>query len=304
MSTALPPLTALRAFEATVRLGSLTAAAAELHVTHGAVSRQIHALEAALGQPLLVKSGRHLQPTAAGRRLQDSATLAFDRLRQAWAELQPRAADGPLVLGCPGSVLARWMIPRLDALARDLPEITLHLAAVEGGVDPALPGLDALLVLGQAPWPADWEVHRLAGERIGPVFAPQAPDAAWLAASPPAALQGRPLLHTTSRPQAWPAWWAAQGLPAGSLVPGQGFTHLYYLLEAARSGLGVAIAPEELVRGDLADGRLLAPWGFVPTGGHWALCAHRRRHDPRLARLAGWLRGQLEEMPAAQPVTG
>ena len=298
MSAALPPLTALRAFEATVRLGSLSAAAAELHVTHGAVSRQLQALEAALGQPLLVKAGRHLQPTAAGLRLQQSASLAFAQLRQAWAELQPRPPGGALVLGCPGSVLARWMIPRLDALARDLPGLTLHLAAVEGEVDPALPGLDALLLLGQTPWPAAWQVHLLGSERIGPVFSPHCADAGLLAGAAPGALQSRPLLHTRSRPQAWPAWWQAQGLDPGQLLRGQGFTHLYYLLEAARSGLGVAIAPEELVREDLADGRLLAPWGFVPTGGQWALCWRRGHHDPRLPQLAQWLQLQLDPAQA------
>lgn len=298
MSAALPPLTALRAFEATVRLGSLSAAAAELHVTHGAVSRQLQALEAALGQPLLVKAGRHLQPTAAGLRLQQSASLAFAQLRQAWAELQPRPPGGALVLGCPGSVLARWMIPRLDALARDLPGLTLHLAAVEGEVDPALPGLDALLLLAQAPWPAAWQVHLLGSERIGPVFSPHCADAGLLAGAAPGALQSRPLLHTRSRPQAWPAWWQAQGLDPGQLLRGQGFTHLYYLLEAARSGLGVAIAPEELVREDLADGRLLAPWGFVPTCGQWALCWRRGHHDPRLPQLAQWLQLQLDPAQA------
>ena len=291
----LPPLTALRAFEATVRLGSLTAAAEELHVTHGAISRQLQSLETALGQPLLVKAGRHLQPTAAGRQLQHSASLAFGQLRQVWAELQPRPADGPLVLGCPGSVLARWMIPRLDALNRALPGLTLHLAAAEGPVDPSLPGLDALLVIGQAPWPANWDIHPLGNEVIGPVFSPHLPQAAALSASQATALLDQRVLHTTSRPQAWPAWLDAQQLPADQLQLGQGFDHLYYLLEAARSGLGIAIAPQELVADDLREGRLLAPWGFAPTGGQWVLCARQGNRDDRIRKLADWLTGQLSE---------
>lgn len=288
----LPPLTALRAFEAAVRLGSLTAAADELHVTHGAISRQLQALEAALGQPLMLKSGRHLQPTAAGRQLHRSTQVAFDQLRQTWAELQPRPAVGPLVLGCPGSVLARWMIPRLHALHRDLPDITLHLAAIDGEIDPALPGLDALLVIGQAPWPAGWRVHPLGDERIGPVFSPQLPQATTLRTAPASALLAAPLLHTTSRPQAWPAWLTAQQLDVDDLLLGQRFDHLYYLLEAARSGLGIAIAPKELVASDLQEGRLLAPWGFTPTGGHWVVCSRQQCVDPRIERLADWMRAQ------------
>ena len=130
MTQPLPPLTALRAFEATVRLGSVSAAAAELHVTHGAVSRQLQVLEQALGQPLLEKAGRRLSPTPAGQQLQQAATTAFNQLRQSWQALQRRPDDGPLVLGCSGSVLARWMIPRLGRLASDLPELRVHLAAL------------------------------------------------------------------------------------------------------------------------------------------------------------------------------
>lgn len=293
MPSPLPPLTALRAFEATVRLGSVSAAAAELHVTHGAVSRQLHTLEQALGQPLLEKVGRGLQPTPAGQQLQLATHAAFEQVRSTWAALQPRPADGPLVLGCPGSVLARWMIPRLETLKHDLPGLTLHLAAVEGELHPALPGLDAVLLLGQPPWPAHWHVDVLAAECIGPVFSPQLPQAASLAQAPPAQLLQLPLLHTTSRPQAWPTWLAAHGMPSAPPRLGQGFDHLYYLLEAAGAGLGVAIAPRQLVTADVANGRLLAPWGFTPTGGSWALCRRAGNPDRRIDALAHWLQQQL-----------
>jgi Transcriptional regulator len=101
------------------------------------------------------------------------------------------------------------------------------------------------------------------------------------------------VLHTTSRPQAWPSWLASQQLPVDELQLGAGFAHLYYLLEAAVAGLGVAIAPEPLVADDVASGRLLAPWGFAATGGQWALCTRHNHGDPRLDRLIAWLRRQL-----------
>ncbi len=293
MTQPLPPLTALRAFEATVRLGSVSAAAAELHVTHGAVSRQLQVLEQALGQRLLEKTGRRLSPTPAGQQLQQAATTAFNQLRQSWQALQRRPDDGPLVLGCPGSVLARWMIPRLGRLASDLPELRVHLAVLEGDLAPALEGLDAALLLGQPPWPANWQAHTLAEERIGPVFSPQLPGAATLRLAAPSAVLAQPVLHTTSRPQAWPSWLASQQLASTQLQLGAGFAHLYYLLEAAVAGLGVAIAPEPLVADDVASGRLLAPWGFAATGGQWALCTRHNHGDPRLDRLIAWLRRQL-----------
>ncbi len=292
---ALPPLTALRAFEAAARLGSVSRAADELHVTHGAVSRQIKALEAHLGLPLFEREGRGLRPTAAGLRLREAAGEAFATLRTGVRELR-RAAAGPraLVLGCPGSVLARWVIPRLDALARDLPALTLHLSAQEDGFDTALPGLDAALLIGQPPWPDTWRVHALARERIGPVLSPRHPEFAALSARPPAALLDQALLHTASRPQAWPDWAARSGLDPASLHQGAAFEHLYYLLEAAVAGLGVAIAPEPLVAADIAAGRLAAPWGFVDTDARWCLCTRAGDGDPRLDQLAGWLRRQLD----------
>ncbi|MCX7514826.1 LysR family transcriptional regulator [Frateuria hangzhouensis] len=291
----LPPLNALRAFEATSRLASVTAAAKELHVTHGAVSRQIRALEGALGQPLFVRQGRGLALTATGQQLRDSAGEAFAQLRDTWARLGRAASERPLVLGCPGSLLARWMIPRLERLRRDLPELRLHLSAQESAFEPGLRGLDAALLLAEPPWPGEWLVQELAPERIGPVLSPQCPAAARLQGRPPEALVGEPLLHTASRPQAWPQWAHAAGVAPGALRYGQGFEHLYYLLEAAVAGLGVAIAPQQLVADDLAAGRLRAPWGFMDTPASWVLATPRRVHDGRTDALAGWLREALDD---------
>lgn len=289
----LPPLNALRAFEATARLASVSRAARELHVTHGAISRQIRTLEQALGQPLFTRQGRGLALTAPGQQLRDGTGAAFEQLRETWARLGQTQAERPFVLGCPGSLLARWVIPRLDRLGRDLPSLRLHLSAQESPFEPALPGLDAALLLAEPPWPRDWQVHELATEQIGPVLSPRGPLAARLGGKPPRALVGEPLLHTTSRPQAWPQWANAAGIAPQRLRYGQGFDHLYYLLEAAVAGLGVAIAPMQLVADDLSSGRLSAPWGFVPTQGRWILAASSRARDGRIEALGAWLREAL-----------
>lgn len=137
------------------------------------------------------------------------------------------------------------------------------------------------------------QVFELAAERIGPVLSPRSPRFAELAQAPAGALLDEPLLHTVSRPQAWPQWARAQQLDATRLQLGQGFEHLYYLLEAAAAGLGVAIAPQQLVADDLAGGRLLAPWGFVETPARLALWVPARARDSRAERLAEWLRKEL-----------
>ncbi|HEV7271115.1 LysR family transcriptional regulator [Pseudoxanthomonas sp.] len=293
MSRPLPPLNALRAFEAAARLGSLSRAAGELHVTHGAVSRHVRTLEEALGRPLFVREGRGLALTADGLRLRDLAGDAFSALQSGWTAMQRDRQPSAFVLGCPGSLLARWVIPRLERLALDLPTLTVHLSAQEGGFDDALTGLDAALLVGEAPWPAGWDVHPLGPERIGPVVSPRFAGAATLAQAAPGALAGEHVLHTASRPQAWPRWFQTHGLDVSTLRLGAGFDHLTYLLEAAVAGLGVAIAPQELVQADLDSGRLLAPWGFVDTGGTWALCARRGNPDARIPALATWLRDRL-----------
>ena len=288
----LPSLHALRAFEAAARLGSMSLAARELHVTHGAVSRQIRSLEEALGQPLFLRQGRGIQVTSAGQSLQESCRAAFGQLREGWARLRREQAGAPLVLGCSGSVLARWVIPRLEHLRHALPGLTLHLAAQE---EPAsLAGVDAALLLEAPPWPASWQVYDLAPERIGPVLSPRHPEIERLRSLPASALCDEPLLYTASRPQAWPDWARVMGLPPDSMQQAQALPHLYFLLEAAAAGLGVAIAPQPLVADDLASGRLLAPWGFRETGGRWVL-ATPNAGDARLEALAAWARNQLGE---------
>jgi DNA-binding transcriptional LysR family regulator len=293
MSQDLPPLNALRAFEAAARLNSVSQAANELHVTHRAVSRQVRALEEHLGVALFSKEGGGLKLTDAGIRLRDVCAEAFGRLRSTCAELQQGQADAPFVLACPGSLLARWFIPRLDRLNRELPELRLQLSASEGELDPRRAGVDATLWFAEPPWPADMQVFELAGERIGPVLSPRYGRFAELHTAPAAALLGEPLLHTSSRPQAWPSWAASNGLDTSALRLGQGFEHLYYLLEAAAAGLGVAIAPQQLVADDLAAGRLVAPWGFVATPARLALWVPARRVGKRAQCLAEWLRGEL-----------
>ncbi|MCH4872359.1 LysR family transcriptional regulator [Pseudomonas sp. TMW22091] len=298
MSRDLPPLNALRAFEATARLGSVSLAADHLNVTHGAVSRQLKVLEEHLGVSLFVKEGRGLKLTEAGIRLRDASSEAFERLRNVCAEITQSHDDAPFVLGCSGSLLARWFIPRLGRLNADLPDLRLHLSAGEGDLDPRRPGLDALLVFAEPPWPADMQVYELASERIGPVISPRFARYEQLRKAPASALLEEPLLHTTSRPQAWPRWARQNALEPGDLKYGQGFEHLYYLLEAAVAGLGVAIAPEPLVAEDLKEGRLAAPWGFKETPAQLALWLPKRAADGRARQLAQWLKAELARSAA------
>ena len=294
MSQALPPLNALRAFEAAARLQSISQAAAELSVTHGAVSRQIRLLEDDLGVALFSKEGRGVKLTDAGVRLRDAAGEAFERLRSTCAELRQQTVDAPFVLGCPGSLLARWFIPRLDRLNRELPDLHLQLSASEGELDPRRPGLDATLVYAEPPWPADMQVYELATECIGPVLSPHHPNCAALRQAPPSVLFNEALLFTASRPQPWPAWARATGLDPAALRMGQGFEHLYFLLEAALAGLGVAIAPQQLVADDLRQGVCWRPGGLLKPGRD---CRCGCLHGARIEGQSDWPTGCASSWP-------
>lgn len=286
----LPSLNALHAFEAAARLGSISRAAVELHVTHGAVSRHIRALEEELGTALFQRQGRGLALTPAGQRLRDTSTLAFAQLRDACDALRHDVSEGPFVLGCPVSLLARWMIPRLEPLISDLPGLDLHLRPTEGPFDESLQGWDAAILAASPPWPTNWQVYPLARERVGPVVSPAFAREHRLVRSRPQALLKQPLLHTTSRPQAWEDWAGSTGLSAEKLHLGRGYPHLYHLIEAAVAGRGIAIAPEPLVADDLASGRLVAPWGFHDTASQWVLATPARLPAERAAALATWLK--------------
>lgn len=319
MSNLLPSLNALRAFDEVARQLSISRAAERLHVTHGAVSRQVRQLEEQLGVQLLRKAGRGIALTAQGEQLRAVTSLAFDQLEQGCEQLRRQAQNAPLVLSCSGSFLARWFIPRLDRLRQQCPGLDLHLTASEEAQWPLRTGIDAELRFAVPPWPAAAQVVELAPELIGPVLRPDLTVPGLQSAGlkvPPidgsgtdltegafslAQLAALPLLHTRSREQAWPIWFAAQGQPMPERQAtdrDQHFEHLNYMLEAALVGLGVAIAPAYLVEEDLRTGRLIAPWGFIETPARLGLWLPPGPLSSGVQQLVGWLQQALSGLPA------
>ncbi|HAA43913.1 MAG: LysR family transcriptional regulator TrpI [Halomonas sp. 54_146] len=294
MQHSLPPLSALRAFEATARLGSVTAAADELSVTHGAVSRQLKSLDAYFGVALFAKAGRGLVLTHHGERLQSGVGEAFTKLRDSCTLLKHEVEEAPFALACPGSLLARWLIPRLDRLNQALPELKLQVV-VSDSEQPGQPDTSATLAFFEPPWPDEGELITLMPEQICAVVSPRL--AAHTDPAKPETLFANKLLYTASRPQAWPQWAASKGLEQSeletALQQGQGFDHLYYLMEAAVAGLGVAIAPKLLVEDDLNSGRLVAPWGSIETPARLCLWLPKHANVRRSEALAAWLKEAL-----------
>lgn len=282
----LPSLNALRFFDSAARHLSFTLAAQELCVTHSAVSQQIRQLETWLGSALFERRAGGVHLTAAGQSLQRTAQEAFDLLEHRCDELKRGTQPAGLTLGAPASFLSNWLIPRLDHFESRHPDVQVRL---QTAADPALLNtqhVDALILAGHA-WPHEWAVTPLFPETTGPVCAP-----AWASRlQRPADVLDAPLLHTSSRPDAWKDWAKRQGIALAARHPVREFDHLGHMLEAAAAGLGIAIAPAVLVESDLHRGRLAAPLGFVDSGAWFSLCAQetKARANPALARLRDWL---------------
>ncbi|MGZ3274396.1 MAG: LysR substrate-binding domain-containing protein [Caulobacteraceae bacterium] len=289
---ALPPLNALRAFEAFGRHGKMTSAADELFVTHGAVSRQIRQLEEWLGYPLTEGPKTQLRLTAQAQRLLGAATTAFDLIQEAAA---PAAAgEREVRLACYGTLAIRWLIPRLPDFVERHPDVRLQLREIAGGLDfEDLEDVDAAIQL-RTTHPAGQDQTVICGNWHGPVLSPQR----WAALGEDRErLLREPRLHTHTWVQGWENWSRAAGvaLPAG--VVERSFDHFSHALEAAAAGLGVATAPWIFVADDVTAGRLVAPLGFVAEPGRTVLVRSRSRTNPALQRLAAWLAEQGQRMP-------
>lgn len=269
----LPPLNALRMFEAAARSLNFSVAAAELCVTHSAVSHQMRALEDWFGRPLFVRHASGVRLTEAGERLQQSAAQAFSQLEARCGELLQHGAGSELVLGAPASFLANWLIPRLTVFEAAAPGLHLRLQTRGDFSELASGRIDALILSGAPPWPREVLATALIEERIGPVCAPDWAQRPRQMSEVP----GLPRLRTTSRPEAWADWAAAVGVAPDEVAAGRAFDHLALMLEAAASGLGLGIAPALLVERELAQQRLVAPLGFVASGRAFCLCVTAAR---------------------------
>jgi LysR family glycine cleavage system transcriptional activator len=276
------PLTALRTFEAAARHGSFTRAAEELHVTQGAVSRQVQALEARLGVALFERNGRTLTLSLEGRRLATAATEALERLGEAVSELTSPASV--VTLSMLPSVAACWMAPRMRDFATIHPSIELRLSASRHLVDFQAEGIDAAIRYGPGGW-TNVSAEPLATERIFPVCSPG--YAARLHLRAPEDLGRATLLHNDV-PDGWREWFAAAGCPDVFTDKNVYLDEDAALLRAAAEGEGMALGRSVLVAGDLAQGRLVAPFdvSLSATYAYWFVAPRDapRRREVELVR--------------------
>lgn len=289
----LPPLGSLRVFDAAARHEAFGRAAEELHVTHGAVSRQIKQLEQALGLVLFERRNRAVFLTDAGRQLLVLTRSLFEQLSAGLAQLRQPAADAPLVLSCEPTIAMMWLIPRLPDFQRAHPGIQVHLYAAGGPVDFAAQGVDVALRRNDFEWDAAVHAERVCDEWTGPVCRPGVAGG-----SGGQAWNGAAALGSATRPGAWRQWAQVSGHKAPRKA-GPVYEHFYLSLQAAAAGLGLAIGSALMVRDALRDHRLEAPCGFIRDGSAYFLLSPRPfEKDPRAAAFLAWLR---QEAAASLP---
>ena len=314
MSRRLPLLKPLPAFVLAARLGSFSAAAKELNLTHGAVSRQIKALEGHLGVRLFRRLTHRLALTPEGAVFHAQVHTALDLLESAADAVTHRRPRTPVVLAAVPSFAMRWLIPRLEDFTARHPEVELRLADAVAGDRPRPGRFDIVLAALDAAGgrgAVEYEALDLFAELVGPVLSPAVLERQPL--TDPGDLRHHILLQAETRPNAWADWLKATGTAGIATGDGPRFDHHYYLLQAAASGLGVAVTPLALVEEDLAAGRLVAPFGFRPSGRRYAALSVMGSDDqPAIRAVLAWLREQgqattLHEqaMPPVQgPATG
>ncbi len=283
------PLSSLRAFEVTARLGSMTAAASELFVTHGAISRHIHLLEDQFGVKLLVRHARSVSPTPEGVALAGQLTEAFRLMREAIARLEP----GPATLSCSATIMTKWLIPRLGEFKRTHPDTEFRLNISHDEVDFIQDQISLAIRSSMKRPPSGVVIEPLIHEKVGPVCHRNYQEKHSID-SIESLLQAR-ILETASRPNAWKEWAKSMDCEDAPIAAHERYEHFYLVIEAAVSQLGVALVPLYLVEKEIASGQLVAPFGFIDSPYSldlWIAPHERLRDDVR--KLANWITKEMQ----------
>jgi len=287
----LPSLKGLQAFEAFARTGSMTRAAEALCVTHGAVSRQVKALERQLGAQLVTGPKHRLALTDAGAELAGAVGGAFDAI----AAALPGAETPPaLVVSCMGALAMKWLIPRLPRFIDAHPGQRVRIIESQGPADFGQGGAHAAIRLAQGAPPPGLSATAFLGHAFGPVLSP----ALFAQAGRESAeILKAPRLHSETFPRGWARWASDAGVELPPASQERAFEHNAYMLEAAAAGLGVGVTAWAFAQADVESGRLVAPWGFQPLETRFTYLRPALARNEAAALFGAWLRAEGRRDP-------
>ena len=293
----LPSISLLQAFEAVIRCGSTAAAARELDLTQGTVSRLVQNLETQLGTPLFLRQRKRLHPTEAATAYAEEVRRAMDIIGRASLRMAASPGGGTLSLAILPTFGTHWLAPRLPGFLKLNPGITINLATRLRAFDFEAEGFDAAIHFGTQTWTRAGHLELFA-ERVIAVCA-----ADFLAKHPVARagdLLSLPLLQLETRPQAWQVWLAHHGA-AGTAPRGMVFDQFATMMQAAIHGIGVALLPAFLAGPALADATLVPAYGGeVPGAGSYHVVWPEGRGDyAPLQRFRDWISAECTALHAA-----
>ena len=287
MTRRLPPLNALRAFEAAARSESFTRAAEELFVTKGAVSHQIKALETTLGVKLFDRRHQRLVMTEAGREYLAVVRDALDRIAIGTDRLVQRQSSGVLTVSTSPDFAAKWLVHRLGRFAAVHPDIDLRVSATTDHVDFAREDVDLAVRHGDGGW-TGLDVVRLCAERLFPVCSPRLVSGRNRITQAADVLKF-PLLRLDDQ-TTWRRWFDAAGL-TDPVPHGPVLNRASMLIDAAVDGQGFALARTALAAWDIINGRLVRPVevSLRMPNTYWIVGPRATSALPKIAMFRKWL---------------
>ena len=288
MSKRLPPLNALRVFDAAARHLSFTRAADELFVTQAAVSHQIKSLEDFLGLKLFRRRNRSLLLTEEGQSYFQDIKEIFSQLTEATRKLQARSAKGALTVSLLPSFAIQWLVPRLSSFNSAYPGIDVRIQAVDRQEDKLADDVDVAIFYGRGNWPG-LRVEKLYAEYLLPVCSP-ALLTGDKALKTPADLAQQTLLHDASR-RDWQTYTRQLGLSHINVQQGPIFSHSAMVLQAAIHGQGVALANNVMSQSEIEAGRLVCPFNdvLVSKNAFYLVCHDSQAELGKIAAVRQWI---------------
>jgi LysR family glycine cleavage system transcriptional activator len=293
MRRRLPPLNALKAFEAAARSESFTRAAEELSVTQGAVSQQVKALEATLGIKLFNRVRQRLVITEAGREYLVVVRDALDRFAVGTERLMQHQSSGVLTISTSPDFAAKWLVYRLGRFAEVHPEIDLRISATALHLDFAREDVDLAVRHGDGKW-LGLDVVRLCSERLFPVCSPKLVSGRNRITTASDLLKF-PLLRLDDW-KTWTRWFEAAGV-SDPVAHGPILNRASMLIDAAVDGQGVALARTALAAWDIINGRLVRPIdvSLRMSNTYWIVCPKVTSSLPKIAKFRNWLLAEAAE---------
>jgi LysR family transcriptional regulator, glycine cleavage system transcriptional activator len=289
----LPSTGALAAFDSVARLGSFSAAATELSLTQGAISRQIAILEDQLGVRLFHRNGRGVELTETGKAYAEGIADVVRKIRLLSLQAMSNEASNRLSLAILPTFGTRWLMPRIPDFVRRHPKIIINFATRIQRFDFAAEGLDAAIHIGQPDWPGA-DCQFMMHEDVVPVASPD-----FLANNPvatPEALLHLPRIEMASRPGAWEHWFSSLGLdarPSG----GMRFEQFSNVAQACIAGLGIALMPTFLIESELETRQLVKAYDHTvrSTSSYYLVRPLSKVSHPPVLAFSKWLLEQVKE---------